>query len=279
MAKLVLGTAQWGTSYGITSQVARIAGEEVARIVQVAQEAGILAVDTASAYGDAEERLRPFAQQFAITTKVAGSNPTAIEGLIVQSLRAMGVTRVSSVLLHDWDALDATTAMAAADALERCRDAGLMEQAGVSAYEPWAIDRALGTFEHLGAMQVPANALDRRLDQDPAVGNAHDRGVRIAVRSAFLQGLLAGPSTAELAQHPAVGAFTSWAQRCNRTAISAALDHVRALPWADEIVIGVTSASELTEIVEASQGEPRLAPADLGCEDLDLIDPRRWRSR
>ncbi|MFM8894579.1 MAG: aldo/keto reductase, partial [Actinomycetales bacterium] len=78
MAQLVLGTAQWGTGYGITSRVARIDDDELGRIVDVAHRAGITAVDTAPAYGDAEQRLRPYAQQFAITTKVAGRDPAAI---------------------------------------------------------------------------------------------------------------------------------------------------------------------------------------------------------
>lgn len=278
MAQLVLGTAQWGTGYGITSRVARMDDDELDHIIEVAHGAGITAVDTAPAYGDAEQRLRPYTQQFAITTKVAGRDPAAIRELIGQSLQALGLPRVSTVLLHDWDALDESTAKAAAAALEQCREVGLVQSVGVSAYEAWAIDRAMGTFEHLDAIQVPANALDRRLDRDRAVLLAHDQGVRIAVRSAFLQGLLADPSRARLAQHPAVGAVTSWAELRHRSGMAAALDHVRALPWAAEIVVGVTSASELTEIVEAAQGEPRLAPADLGCEDLDLIDPRRWRS-
>ena len=55
------------------------------------------------------------------------------------------------------------------------------------------------------------------------------------------------------------------------------LAHVRALPWATHVVVGVTSASELREIVEVWVAcEPELAAAELGSDDLELIDPRRW---
>ena len=276
MGRLVLGTAQWGAGYGVTSQVTRIADAELARIMKVAVEAGITAVDTAPVYGDAQSRLRPYAPHLEITTKVPGGDPAAIAGLIEQSLDALGQAQVQRVLLHDWDELDDATARAAARALEAARQAGLIREAGVSIYEAEAIERAIEIFDRLDAIQVPANALDRRLEVASALAEARSRGVRIAVRSVFLQGLLAGPSTTELAEHPAVLAFHAWAEQTGRSPLAAALDHARAIAWAEEIVVGVTNASELTEIITATQNEPNLAPDAFASTDINLIDPRRW---
>jgi aryl-alcohol dehydrogenase-like predicted oxidoreductase len=59
--------------------------------------------------------------------------------------------------------------------------------------------------------------------------------------------------------------------------LEACLAHVRALPWASSVVVGVTSAAELREIVAAWNAcEPEMAAAELGSDDLELIDPRRW---
>jgi len=150
VVQLVLGTAQWGTGYGITSQVARIADDELARIVQVAREAGITAVDTASVYGDAQHRLRFCAADFTITTKVPGEDPRAIQGLIEASLDALGLNQVDTVLLHDWDALDDDAGKQAAGALEQCRHSGLVRHAGVSVYEAEGIQRAADAFSPTG---------------------------------------------------------------------------------------------------------------------------------
>ncbi len=279
MVQLVLGTAQWGTGYGITSQVDRIADNELARIVQVAREAGITAVDTASVYGDAQRRLRPWAADFTITTKVPGGDPRAIQGLIEASLDALGLNQVETVLLHDWDALDDDTAKQAAGALEQSRHSGLIRHAGVSVYEAIAIQRAADAFEHLDAIQVPANALDRRLDESEPIIKAREQGVRIAVRSIFLQGLLIAPSHSNFADHPDLRAYQEWAAEQGRSPLEAALAHARALPWADEIVVGATSSAELAQILAASQVDPQLAPVELASADLDLIDPRRWKRR
>lgn len=52
--------------------------------------------------------------------------------------------------------------------------------------------------------------------------------------------------------------------------------HVRALPWAGEVVVGVTSAAELDEIWQAWQVPAALAAAGLATDELSLLDPRTW---
>jgi len=99
------------------------------------------------------------------------------------------------------------------------------------------------------------------------------------VRSVFLQGLLVAPSNVDLADQPDLRAHQEWAVQQGRSPLEAALAHARALPWADEIIVGATSAVELAQILTASQVEPQLAPVELASADLDLIDPRRWKRR
>jgi len=102
--QLVLGTAQWGDSYGVTNAVGRLSDEEIASIVAVARESGIAEVDTARGYGDAEARLRPFASEFGVTTKVSGAGDVfaQVEGSLIE----LGVDSLAGVLIHDWDVLD-----------------------------------------------------------------------------------------------------------------------------------------------------------------------------
>jgi len=49
------------------------------------------------------------------------------------------------------------------------------------------------------------------------------------------------------------------------------------LEWASQIVVGVTTTSELLAIKRAlDTSQPQVLPVDLGSLDLNLIDPRRW---
>jgi aryl-alcohol dehydrogenase-like predicted oxidoreductase len=77
--------------------------------------------------------------------------------------------------------------------------------------------------------------------------------------------------------HPDVLAFQAAAAAAGLSPLAYALRHVHALPWASEVVVGVTSGAELDAIATAWQSVPaQLAPESLASVDLDLIDPRRW---
>src|SRR5690554_3519098 len=56
MTRLVLGTAQFGSGYGVTSEIDRISDVSLREILDVAKH-GIDLFDTAPDYGDAQQRL------------------------------------------------------------------------------------------------------------------------------------------------------------------------------------------------------------------------------
>ena len=277
MQSLVLGTAQFGAGYGITNARGRLSDAEVAGILASASNYGIHALDTASGYGDAQARLRPWAKGYAITTKVPGSEPTRIQGRVEAALAELGLPRVDSVLLHDWHDLAPAEQQAAARALADVRRAGLAAAVGISGYGEDDLRSAHEVFDHLDIVQIPVSAIDRRLDGSPTVSTLRGEGTRIQVRSVFLQGLLAAPSTTPLGQHPAVQAFHADCERRGVAPMVAALAHIRALGWVDEVVIGVTSADELGQVRRSwDSGPALLADDELACDDLSLIDPRSW---
>ena len=55
--KLCIGTAQFGTDYGITNLVGRIQIEEVEDILELIRKNDINLIDTARSYGDSEKLL------------------------------------------------------------------------------------------------------------------------------------------------------------------------------------------------------------------------------
>lgn len=278
MSRLILGTAQWGHAYGVTNAVGRLSDEELAALVSVAQEAGITEVDTARGYGDAEQRLRPFASEFSVTTKVSGGGDVAAQ--VADSLAVLGVESLGGVLIHDWEGLDCKGQGMSVLSFGQLLDSGAVSRVGVSLYDAAGLESAVATFDAagvpLGMVQVPANALDRRLDSSSVLMDMAAAGAQIVVRSAFLQGVLLSAGGG-LADHADVVRFRSGVESSGSSLLEACLAHVRGLPWATHVVVGVTSGAELREIVAAwTACEPELAAAELGSDDLELIDPRRW---
>lgn len=274
----MLGTAQWGHGYGVTNAVGRLDDDAIADIVAVAREWDIDDVDTALGYGDAQSRLRPFAREFTVTTKVAGGEDVSAQAS--EALHQLGLSHLHGVLAHDWDDLDPTAQRRAAHALGRLTDDGGARLIGASVYDSAGVVSAAEAFSstsaRLGILQVPANVLDRRLDADPVLVDLATGGTQIVVRSAFLQGVLLDRAST-MAAHPDVERVHRDADAAGMSPLALCLAHVKALPWASHVVVGVTSPEELNEIAATwASVEPRLADPSLASADLDLIDPRRW---
>lgn len=69
--RLILGTAQWGSRYGVSNTQGMTSGGEVKNILQKALTSGISFLDTAPDYGESESKIGDSdAQDFKIITKI-----------------------------------------------------------------------------------------------------------------------------------------------------------------------------------------------------------------
>lgn len=281
MVEICLGTAQWGNPYGVTNASGRLSDGDLAAIVHSSRRAGIHRIDTAASYGDAHLRLKPWAHNFSITTKVNGRDSDSMLTRIDRSLAELGVSIVENILVHEWDELGADEQSLAVARLEEALRGGMARNVGVSVYDDDGLQSAAKKFGNknvpLGVVQVPANALDRRFEGSRILRKLSDEGTRVQVRSVFLQGLLAEQGATDLGSHIDIVRFHRFAHESDRSPIELALNYVRALSWANELVLGVASAKQLEEVLHYLTRSPEdLVPIDLQSTDIELIDPRRW---
>ena len=275
MQSLILGTAQWGLDYGTTNTTGRLTDEAIVELSAVARRIGIVGLDTAPAYGDAEERIHLAGSGWLLQTKVSGlgRDPADIVASLRLSLDRMGVSRVSTCLVHDWAALSSDERVIASETLVECRAAGLVERIGISAYAEADLVTALDSFSGLGVAQVPVSVLDQRLESSAAVASLRSNGVVLQARSVFLQGAaLAAPDHSRFGRHPDVVRLRELGEP-----LSLCMGHVKSRPWVDEVVVAATSAGELEEIGAAyAAAESSFDWPSLASSDPDLLDPRRW---
>jgi len=276
---LVLGTAQWGTPYGVTNQKGRLSDRQIAEIVVFAHEVGIRFIDTASGYGDAEIRLAPWSKEFEITSKVHGHAPDEIENEVLAALDRLRLTRLRACLVHDWSTLTEDQSVESLVRLRNLQSRGLIEKIGFSAYDESDLIKGTQSRELIDCIQVPVNVLDQRLLHSPSIKQLKDQGVEVQARSIFLQGLLAARSMAPLGQHPDVKAFHDACELRNVHPLAASLNFVRGLDWVDQVVIGVTSLDEIKEIAMYWESPVRVKEVIPSSADLELVDPRLWNVR
>ena len=285
---LVLGTAQFGLSYGIANQEGQVSREEVVQILALARENGIDTLDTAIAYGDSETCLGGVGTRgFKVITKLPPlpDKTTDIGAWVDEqmraSLRRLNVDSVYGLLLHRSDNLVGVEGRSLVQALERLKAEGIVGKIGVSIYAPQELD-AVTQACVIDLVQAPFNLIDRHLVTSNWLQRLHDQGVEVHVRSVFLQGLLLMPrATIPEKFRPWFHLFDrwhAWLQENRFTAAEACLAFVASLPLIERVVVGVDSRDQLQELLRASVQEPPEQMPDLRCDDERLINPSNWNS-
>ncbi len=289
--KLGLGTVQFGLDYGISNPHGQIPRDAVAGILDAAAGRGVRIIDTATSYGESEEVLGAALHHdhdFAIITKTpmfaAGAvGKRQIDALVEgfhSSLSRLHCRTVFGLLLHRGANLENPGAERLARALEDVKRAGLVAKIGVSLHHPDEIDLALRYFTP-DIVQLPLNAFDQRAITNGCLARLQGAGVEVHARSVFLQGLLmmapdALPARLAAAVKP-LRRFRSLAQEAGLTPLAAAMQFVRRRQEVDAVIVGVTSPSELEEIVDAFEApDAGIDFTALAVEDGDVIDPLNW---
>ena len=196
--RLVLGTAQLGTNYGIANRMGKPDFDTAEAIVNTAWDAGIREFDTAQGYGDSEQVLGEVFQSLGIRNevKVISKLHPDLNHLSGNELREsldntlinLQVPGLYGIMLHREEFLELWN-KGLGEKLNKLVKSGLAGKLGVSVYTPQKAIEALNT-EGIFLVQLPSNLLDRRFEKAGVFELAKKKGKQVYVRSIFLQGLL-----------------------------------------------------------------------------------------
>jgi aryl-alcohol dehydrogenase-like predicted oxidoreductase len=282
--------------YGISNPGGRVRPDKAKGILARASSAGVRVLDTAAAYGDAEERvggLLGTAHAFSIVTKLppadAGVAPADagawVRQAVDRSLERLRQDRLYAVLAHGADTLLGPGGPEVWEALETLQAAGTVARIGASVYTGEEIDALLDRYP-VGLLQVPLNVLDQRLVRGGHLARLRAAGVEVHARSVFLQGVLlmepdALPNPHFDGMREMLHAFRSAAQAAGVTPLQAAVAYVLGLDGVATAVFGVTSERELEEILAAADATaastiPEAWFAPFAFDDERVLDPARW---
>lgn len=283
--KIALGTVQFGVDYGVSNAAGRTPPEEVARILQQAAASGIDTLDTARAYGLAEQvlgdALAVAPHPFRVITKTQpGAAGEAVADSLRASLAALRLPAVDALLFHRAADLEGDAGARSWAVAEQLRAQGLVKRLGLSAYTGAEVRAAAARFP-LDLVQLPANLFDQRLLRDGTLAWLAARGIEVHVRSAFLQGLLLmAPGTQPAwfdRVRPQLDRFHARCRDAQLSPVAACLGFLVARPEIARVVVGVNDAAQLRDIVAAAQSRTVPSFDDLAVDDPDIIDPSRWK--
>lgn len=268
MSDLCLGTVQFGMKYGVNNQIGRQPSiEESFAMFDYALENGIDTIDTACAYGEAEEILGKYLKHrtdkhnLKIISKLRPNvmEPGSIpENIVMEecknSLKRLSVGQLDGYLLHTPEYIYNEEILAA---LAKLKQEGYVKNIGVSIYdlkEGYAATK-IGMVDYV---QLPYSILDQRGIKEGFITAAKKAGITIFTRSAFLQGLFMMDHNS-IPGHlknaiPYLETMERILKEYETDKISAILQFVKYEKEIDYLVFGVEKIQQLQEdIQKASQ--------------------------
>ncbi len=298
-SKLVLGTAQLGSSYGIGNTTGQPSRDEAFKILDRAYDGGINTLDTATAYGNSEEVIGVWLSSrdradVAIITKLKPnlldeypeSPIMVIEKELHGSLSRLQLDAVDGYLLHGAKDMYKEGVM---EGLRNIKAKGLVRNIGVSIYDEEDALHALDLG--IDYIQIPYNALDQRLEQTDFFSRAKKAGLTVFARSPLLQGLLlmtpeSIPAHLEHAKGH-VARFQAIAQRYGLSPYEASLIFVHQQPHIEHIVFGVETLPQLEDIFRVAKMAEEGSPEDFLQEisqafknvDRAVVNPSLWNKK
>ena len=96
---LVLGTANFGTKYGISNGELVLQENEIKKIVRLAENSGLFHFDTAPTYGNAESQLGLWLEEpkkTKIFTKISTENSISVSSIMESAIKSRDQTGVNS---------------------------------------------------------------------------------------------------------------------------------------------------------------------------------------
>lgn len=253
MNKLALGTVQFGMPYGINNPIGVPSDQEVAQLLDAAYTNGIRFLDTAAAYGNAEERLGKLAaHDFNIVSKF----PVVADLTELQTQFGVSCQHLNRTSLYGYLAHNATILLKSPivwEYLQELQSRENIQKIGVSLYHPEELLQLLDLGIIPQLVQLPYSMLDRKFE--PYFEQLTALNIEIHTRSSFLQGLyFKSPDELPDVLLPLKPALTHLHRLVHESAFdmeTVALNFAINHPLIDQVVIGVETVSQLENNLRA----------------------------
>ncbi|MCR5205005.1 MAG: aldo/keto reductase [Lachnospiraceae bacterium] len=294
--KLCLGTVQFGMDYGVFNTPKKDP-QYCIGCLDYATQNGIDAIDTATAYGIAEEITGKFLSmktvprdKLYISTKMLPNimdevKPEeyvdVIRKNLHKSLETLHTDYVDAYYFHSSryafkpELLDAMSAM---------QKEGLAKMVGVSVYYP---DEAFACFDNtnINCIQAPYSIFDHRMKENGVLSRGKHAGFNIDVRTAFIKGLIRLEES-EVPDHlskakPILRKLDALCKETGHSRIELAIGYVKRETAVNHLVFGVRSLEQLKEdMVAFDKDIPDIIFDEIDREfsgfDADLVVPSLW---
>lgn len=297
VSRIGLGTVEIGISDYAVGQKGLVSEQDAIRLLQEAADIGVTYIDTARAYGVAEERIgkseilkkhgvivgTKCAQFLEKGEDVHGPElEKRIRAEIEESLRQLQTESLQLVQLHGGSE-EQIKRGELIKVMQTLKDEGKVQHVGIAVRGEDAAIAAI-TSEFFETIQIAYSILDQRMAQN-VLSQAKQKNVGIINRSVLLKGVLTQhypklPDTLAPLKE-AAGKAEEIAQELGTILPGLALQFVLSNPAITTALVGTMKTAHLASALKAAEAEP--LPEEilnqleqLAIDDPSLIDPAKW---
>jgi aryl-alcohol dehydrogenase-like predicted oxidoreductase len=300
ISEITLGTAQFGSKYGISNKTGKISDFESEKILNDAVKSGITTFDTAPNYGTSQQVLgNYFAKSHfprTVITKIpkieTKSNNSKFEDVfyevkaILKNSKKSLNDEIQICLLHDPKDIHSNDGFVV-DSLIRLKKDGIIKMIGVSTYSPEDVNDFLN-IQQFDTIELPVNIFDTRLIKNGLIQKLNEFKKTIFARSVFLQGLFFIPANElpvnlKFAKHELVK-LQKLSNKFQISILDIVFGFVHQIDEISSIILGVENSSQLNHNLRLLKSKP-LSDELLQSLDNDfsnisekLINPTYWKS-
>lgn len=273
VSKLGLGTVQFGTDYGISNKTGKTQGHEVEKILNTAKENHINYIDTASAYGNAEQVLGQLdLNEFRVVSKfMPPKKGSTIADELQQSFENLNLNRLYAYMAHrPISLLEDSDFWKDLNTLKSKR---LIEKIGYSLNAPNELNQLLDKGYIPDIVQVPFNYFDQRFENQ--LLDLKHKGCEIHTRSTFLQGLFFMKPNELSTFFDEVKPVLKKLQEVHKKLGAALLDYVIQKDFIDHVIIGVENNAQFLKNISAVNHSKGIKALEVAISDRILM-PSNW---
>lgn len=264
--KLCLGTVQFGMDYGIRGQKKPSLSDSIG-MLDYATQNGITDIDTAFAYGEAEDVVGEFLKKktidrnkLFISSKLKPNDldeiphdqlKSTINEHLDRSLKRLNTDYLDSYMLHSSRYAFNDDIL---EALYEVKKEGRIKHCGVSVYYPDEAKKCIES-DFVDFMQLPFSVFDQRMQNEGVFDLAKEKNnIQIHSRSAFIQGLILMredevPPFLQGAK-PILAKIDKLSQKYGISRIEIALLFVKHFNAISHLVFGVDNIEQLKENID-----------------------------
>ena len=293
--EICLGTVQFGMNYGITNNKGKIQDIEISKILNAALKYKVPYIDTAQDYGDAESKIgkySPDKNNFKIISKI-NINEEKIRSLepyeylkraIEKTLYNLNTKSIDCLLIHNSEVLKSKkNSELIFEYLNEFKRLGMFKRLGISIYQKSDLENIY--LKNFQLIQVPLSIYDQRLIENGTLSKLNNMGIKIHVRSVFLQGLiLRNPDfwpeflSDEFKVHH-IKFFNDYGKN-EKSLLENALNFVKNIKYLEAILFGTTSLMEFKQVLnvwESIKINNENNFHDWAWQNDFDLDPRKWQ--